>query len=277
MPRMLARALPWLTAAAGVLALLAVLPPVSSYARQDAFVQALQFVIFAVAVPALLMPGIASLPGRRAWRTSGPGVPSGRWKRAAAPALRLLASTAGHRAEADHRAVRAAAGKMLFFVALVITWRLPAMLDALARYPALIAAELVTLVCAGSAVWADLITAAPLRQPLPRPLRAAMAAVAMWNIWIVAYVTGMSGAAPASRGPNADALNAATDRQLGVAVMWAVPAIFFAPVVYTMVIRWLGERDDPDAELRAAALSGTSITDLSHRTRPPRGWRSPLG
>ncbi len=41
MPTWLARALPWLTAAAGVLALLAVLPPVSGYAQQDAFVQAL--------------------------------------------------------------------------------------------------------------------------------------------------------------------------------------------------------------------------------------------
>ncbi len=152
-----------------------------------------------------------------------------------------------------------------------------AVLDALARYPALIAAEMVTLVSAGSAVWADLVTAVPLSQPLPRPLRAAMAAVAMWSIWIAAYITGMSGAAPDSAGPTANTLNAATGRQLGVAVMWAVPAICFVPVVYTMVIRWLGERDDPDAELRAAALSGTSVTDLSHQPRPPRGWRSPLG
>ena len=166
---------------------------------------------------------------------------------------------------------------MLFYVTLVITWRLPAVLDALARYPALTAAEAVTLVGAGSAVWADLIGAAPLRQPLPRPLRAAMAAVAMWSIWIVAYVAGMSGAAPDSPGSNADPVNAATDRQLAVAVMWAVPAICFAPVVYAMVTRWLGERDDPDAELRAAALTGTSITDLTHQPRPPRGWRPPLG
>ena len=277
MPRMLARALPWLTAAAGVLLLLAVLPPVGSYARHDAFVQALQFVIFAVVVPALLMLGIASLPGRPDRCTSGPDVPPSWWGRAAEPAVRLLASTAVHRAEADRPAVRAAAVKVLIFVALVITWRLPAVLDALARYPALIAPELATLVCAGSAVWADLVAAAPLRQPLPRPLRAAMAAVAMWSIWIVAYVTGMSNAAAASPGRNADALNAATDRQLGVAAMWAVPAICFAPVVYAMVIRWLGERDDPDAELRAASLSGTSVTDLSHQPRPPRGWRSPLG
>jgi cytochrome c oxidase assembly factor CtaG len=166
--------------------------------------------------------------------------------------------------------------KVLFFVALVVTWRLPAVLDTLARYPAMTVAEVVTLVCAGSAVWADLVAASPLRQPLPRPLRAAMAAVAMWSIWIVAYITGMSGAASASPGRIVTALNAATQHQLAVAVMWAVPAIFFVPVVYIMLIRWLGERDDPDAELRGAAISGSSITEISHRPQPPRGWRSPL-
>ena len=277
MPRSPARARPWPTAAAGVLALLAVLPPVSGYARQYAFVQALQFVMFAVVVPAVLVLGITSRPGPAVRRTTDPDAPPGRWERAVSPTLRLLAGTAGHWADADRRAVRAAAAKVLFFVALVVTWRLPMVLDALARYPALVAAELVTLVCAGSAVWADLVAATPLSQPLPRPLRAAIAAVATWSIWVVAYVTGMSGAASASSGRNADALNPATARQLGVAVMWAVPAIFFVPVVYAMLIRWIGERDDPDAELRAAAPSGFSVTDLSHRPRPPRGWRSPPG
>ena len=277
MPRLLARALPWLTAAAGAVLLLAVLPPVSSYARHDEFAQAVQFVIFAVVVPALLVLGLTAWLGQCARRTSGLDRAPGRRERAAVAALRFLASAAGHRADADRRAVRAAGVKVLFFVALVVTWRLPPVLEELARNPALAAAELVTLAGAGSAVWADLVAAAPLRQPLPRPLRAAMAAVAMWSIWVVAYITGMSGAASASPGPDVDALNAATERQLGVAVMWAVPAICFVPVVYAMVIRWLGERDDPDAELRAAAISGSSITDLSHRPRPPRGWRSPPG
>ena len=58
--------------------------------------------------------------------------------------------------------------------------------------------------------------------------------------------------------------------------MWAVPAIFLAPLIYTMLIGWLGERDDPDAELRAAAFPGSSLGGLSRRLRPPRGWRPPL-
>lgn len=276
MARWLVRAMPCLTPAAAALSLAAALPPAGSYARQDAFAQALQFVIFAVPVPALLVLGISSWLGQAARRGSGPGVSSGRWKRAAVPGLRLLACLSGVRAGTVHRAAGAAAAKVLLFAALVIAWRLPAVLDALTRYPALTAAEMLTLACAGSAVWIDLIAAAPLPRPLPRPLRAAIAAVAMWTIWIVAYITGMSGATSIPAGPAPDAVTAATQRQLGVAVMWAVPAIFFVPVVYAMLIRWLGERDQPDAELRAAALRGSNLNGLSRHPRPPRGWRSPL-
>lgn len=276
MARWLAHARPCLTPAAVVLALIAVLPPVGSYARQDAFAQALQFVIFAVPVPALLVAGIASWPRQVARRTTGPGRSHGRRERVTIAGLRIVARSAGRQARTDRRTAGGAAAKLLLFAALVITWRLPAVLDALASYPALTIAEMVTLACAGSAIWIDLTAAPPSRRPLPRPLRAAIAAVAMWTIWIVAYVTGMSGATSIPAGPATDVLTAATQRQLGVAVMWAVPAIFFAPVVYAMLIRWLGERDDPDAELRAASLPGPGLTSLSRPPRPPRGWRSPL-
>jgi len=275
MARWLARAMPCLAPAAVVLATVAALPPAGSYARQDASVQALQFVIFAVPVPALLVLGIASWRGQAARLGCGPGTSPRRRERAAVPGLRALACPAGRREGTDRRAAGAAAAKVLLFAALVITWRLPAVLDALARHPALTAAEMVTLACAGAAVWIDLIAAPPSRRPLSRPLRAAMAAVAMWTIWIVAYITGMSGATSVPARPATDALTAATQRQLGVAVMWAVPAIFFVPVVYGMLIRWLGERDNPDAELRAAPPPGSTFTGLSRSPRPPRGWRSP--
>jgi len=277
MARWVARTLPCLAPAAVVLALIAVLPPAATYARQDASVQALQFVIFAVSVPGLLVLGITSVARRAASRSSDPGTSPDRGTRAAIPGPRLLARPAGHLAGTDRRAAGGAAAKVLVFAALVITWRLPPVLEALVSHPALTAAELVTLAGAGSAVWIDLLAAVPSRRPLPRPLRAAIAAVTMWTIWIVAYITGMFGTAPVPAGHATDALTAATQRQLGVAIMWAVPAIFLAPVIYTMLIRWLGERDDPDAELRAAALPGSSLTNLGRSPRPPRGWRLPPG
>lgn len=241
MPRLLTRAMPWLAPAAGAIVLLTTLPPVGSYARQYAYVQAAQFVIFAVAAPALLVIGLTPRSERQIWR-----LPDAR------------------------RAVLIAAATLLPFIALVITWRLPAVLSTLARYPALTAAEMITLVCAGSAVWVQLVA----RSQLPRPMRAAMAAVAMWSIWAVAYITGMSGSASAWKGLTPTALSAPDDRQMAVGVMWAVPAICFTPVAYVMLMKWLGERDDPDAELRSAALAGSTFTDLDQRPRPPRGWRA---
>jgi len=38
-----------------------------------------------------------------------------------------------------------------------------------------------------------------------------------------------------------------------VAIRWAVPAICFVPVIYALVISWLGEREDPSREPRDAS------------------------
>ncbi len=74
-----------------------------------------------------------------------------------------------------------------------------------------------------------------------------MAAVAMWPIWIVAYVTGMSSQALMPRSAQAaEILGSAMDRQLATAVLWAAPAICLAPVVCYILISWLGERDPQD-------------------------------
>jgi Cytochrome c oxidase caa3 assembly factor (Caa3_CtaG) len=156
-------------------------------------------------------------------------------------------------------------------MALVITWRLPAVLDALARYPALPAAELVTLAAAGLGLWRA-IAGRTGPEPLPGPLRAAMAAAAMWTIWIIAYVTGMSALAllPRSAGVRY-AVSAAADRQLTTAVLWAVPAICCAPVVYYVLVSWLGERDKLDDEQRE--LTSLEPTSLIAANRPPGGWR----
>lgn len=65
MPTLLARARFWPGIAAVILITIVLLPPAAGYARQYAFAQALQFVIFAVAGPALLALGTP-------WRTCSP-------------------------------------------------------------------------------------------------------------------------------------------------------------------------------------------------------------
>lgn len=234
---------PWLAVVAVGLALSAVLPPAATYAQQYAFVQALQFSVFAV-----LTPGLLTLGTPRRYATSR--------RLSGEPARRALPPT------------RAAAWRLVPFMALVVIWRLPAVLDALARYPVLAVAELVTLDSAGLGVWLAIAGLTPAR-PLTRPLRAAMAAVAMWAIWIVAYVTGMSSLAlTPGRVPAVRILSSAVDRQLATAVLWAVPAVCVAPVVYYMLITWLGERDGQDDRQPELTELGAAPA-----RRPPSGWR----
>lgn len=241
----LRRARPGLAAAAVALSLAAVLPPFSTYARQDAFAQAAQFAVFAVLTPTLLAVGLP-------------------------PSLAARGLSCMH-SRPRLLPAQAAAWRLVPFVALVVVWRLPAVLDALTRYPALSIAELVTLVLAGLGVWLALAGVAAL-EPMPRPLRAAMAAVAMWTIWIIAYITGMSPLALIPRGTAAKQIvTTAADRQLATAVLWAVPAVCFAPVVYYMLITWLGEREGHESEQPAPRDLGAASFDLADRA--PFGWR----
>lgn len=237
-----------LLAAAGVgLSLAAVLPPVATYARQYAFVQALQFAVFAVVTPALLALGISP-------NAVGPQGPDDEPNRARLSAAQVAGS------------------RLVPFMFVVIIWRLPAVLDALARYPALSLAELATLVAAGRGVWLA-IAGMTAPEPLPRPLRAAMAAAAMWTIWIIAYITGMSSLALIPRtAPAAESLGSTADRQLAVGMLWAVPAICFAPLIYYLLMSWLGERDTLDDQ-HGGELTRPEAGNPVPTHRPPSGWR----
>jgi cytochrome c oxidase assembly factor CtaG len=239
---------PVLAPLAVVVAIAVAVPPVASDARHYAVVQALQFVVFAAVAPALLVLG---------WPT--------RFTRADG-------SLVAQPQRADRVGIRAATG-LLPSLALVITWRLPVVLAALARDPALIALELVTLIAAGAALWRELTGSAAwaAREPLPRPLRAAMAAVAMWMIWAIAYVTGMSagGATPLAPG----AVNSVAERQLAAGVLWAVPALCYVPVVFAMAMTWFSDRENPDAEARRI-ISAAAFPELGSAPRAPKGWRA---
>ncbi|MGH3398356.1 MAG: cytochrome c oxidase assembly protein [Streptosporangiaceae bacterium] len=238
-----APARPWLALVAVIVVAVLLVPPAAGYARQYAWFQAVQFAVFAVAAPALLVLGIPSRFRPRTALTDWP------------PARRAIA-------------------RLAVFIVLVIAWRLPGALDALATRPVLALAEMATLFTAGAGVWLELTDRAAGIPRLTRPGRAAVAALSMWTIWIMAYITGMSRSTWAGGygHPAARAISIAADQQIAVAILWAVPAVCFVPVIYGLLITWLGERDDPDRELREASASRTRPVGLP---RPPRGWRSP--
>ena len=58
---------------------------------------------------------------------------------------------------------------------------------------------------------------------------------------------------------------------IAVSLLWAIPGLCFAPVIYASLIRWLRDSADPDGELRGIpdAHAGTTLP------RPPRGWGLP--
>ncbi|HEY7324131.1 MAG TPA: cytochrome c oxidase assembly protein [Streptosporangiaceae bacterium] len=246
MPHGLGRLRPLLLLAAAALCLVLVLPPVADYARHDAVAQALQFVVFAAAAPALLVLG---WPARLI-----------RASRSVAPVRQRLRVPPGL---ARRPAVRASAA-LLPSLALVILWRVPVVLAAVARDPALTVVEMVTLVAAGCALWAELAGPRGARDALSRPLRAAMAAVEMWSIWAIAYITGMSTTGLAR------AQVAVPDHQLAVGVMWAVPAVCYVPVVFATMMSWLGAHEEQPAD---GLLADPAWPDAASRLHPPRGWR----
>lgn len=236
MYRRIARLRPLLLPAGIVLCLAMLLLSTVATTRLSAVVQALQFVIFAVAAPALVAI---------AWPPQLSGA-SGLMRLRRKPAIAALMA-------------------LLPYLALVVIWRIPAVVSAQAGSAGYTILEMVTLVSAGTTLWLALTGAVWADDPLPRPLRAGMAAIAMWTIWVIAYITGMSVSGQTLGQADADS------RELSVAVMWAVAAICYAPVVYVMLMSWLGRR--PDAGQLAGQPSRDPMwPEANGSLRPPRGW-----
>jgi cytochrome c oxidase assembly factor CtaG len=247
---------PWLALAGFALAAGVLLPPGGTAARHYAFAQAVQFGVLAVAAPALVVLGAP-------------------WRFASALTLARRGNVAGQIANARSHQTKGGRAwlPLVAFIAAALAWRLPVAVDALVRYPALAVAEAVTLLTAGGALWLELVESPPLLPRISRPLRAAFAALAMWAIWASAYIMGFSHNAwfsafahPAGRG-----LSTIADQEIAVALLWAIPGLCFAPVVYASLIRWLRDSSDPDDELRRIA-DGHAGARLP---RPPRGWGLP--
>jgi cytochrome c oxidase assembly factor CtaG len=241
---------PWLAPAGVVLMLGVLVPPGGSAARQFVFAQAVQFAVLAVVVPALLVLGAP-------WRLAKP------------LAERLAAAR-------SHRPAGASSWLVLVgFVGVALGWRVPVVVNALVRYPVLTLVEAVMLVGAGCALWVELVESPPMLPRISRPQRAAFAALPMWAIWTSAYIMGFSGTAwfTALAHPPGHGLGTVADQEIATGLLWAIPALFFVPVVYVALITWLRDSADPDDELRAAAGGGRESEAAG--PRPPRGWRLP--
>jgi cytochrome c oxidase assembly factor CtaG len=246
----------WLALGGAVLLLAAA--GMTALARRYVVAESAQFLAFAMAGPALIVLGAPW----RLLRLSRAGA-AGQAPARAAPVDRLAAA---HR---DRPAFLRSAAVLAVFAAVSLAWRLPPVVDALARHPVLVLPELVTLLPAGIELWLELVRSPPVAPRLPGPHRAAIAALAMWSAWAAAYALGLSTHAvfPAYDGPGSR-LSAAADQQLAVALVWVVSAVCFVPVIFASLLAWLRDTGDPDDDLRR--LTG------GERQRPAvRGWGHP--
>jgi cytochrome c oxidase assembly factor CtaG len=218
----------WLALAGLVLVLACLLPPLVVLGRRYVFAETIQFTVFAMAGPALIVLGAP-------WRFLH---------------LSGLASRLAAERRARRSIMRAAAVLAVFF-AVCLFWRLIPVVDALARQPLLILPEAVTLLLAGTALWLELVASPPIEPRLPRPQRALIATLAMWSIWAVAYVIGFSAHGLFSAYDTAGSgLGAVTDQEIAVALIWAVAGFCFVPVVIVTMLGWLTSSDEPDEEFQ---------------------------
>ncbi len=235
---------PWLAAAGAALIVTGL--AVEWLARKYVVAESVQFVVFGIAAPALIVLGAP-------WRLL----------RLAGPLDRL--ATARRRQTSFLRA----GGYLMVFIGVSVAWRLPPLMDALAGHPVLVLPELLTLLAAGTGLWLELVPSPPLAPRLLKPHRAAVAALAMWSTWAVAYVLGLSNHGVFhGYDPAGGALSAVADQEITVALVWAVSAFCFVPVVFVTLLTWLSANGDPDEELQRLPRD--------ERQRPVvRGWGRP--
>lgn len=225
----------------------ALVPPVGTWAGRYLFVEALQFSLFCLVIPYLLVVGgpwrWLALTSDEPFRVDSDG-------RLVAPArLRRLDVLA--RSMMVHKGHRRAIVAVLLFVADVIVWRISPVVDALVRHSWLTIIESLCLVVVGALLWVELVVAPPFEPSAPRPYRIGVSAVAMWTLWVLAYLMAMDQGSwysafhyGAGRWPSAW-----LDQLLTMGLMWFISAGAFLPVVFSNLVRWLKSEEDPDDEL----------------------------
>lgn len=193
----------------GVLVLVLSVWPLGAYASRHLYAETIQFLAVALVVPALVVSGAPWTP---------------RWGRLSLPA---------------------ALGVDAAFAACCLIWRLPPVLDALARHPLLRIPELASALLFGTAVWLQLVSSRSSEVRLTRVQRAAVAAFAMWPIWVIAYAFGFAVHPVIHAYDLSGPLGVVADQELGAVAMWVMSAACFIPVIAVTMLRWLLDSGTP--------------------------------
>lgn len=238
----------------GVLAVLgvvvwvvALVPPLATWARRYEFAQAVQFALFAMVVPALLVTGA---PWKRLGLASGEPFRVGDDGAITSSSAPRFMDRVALRAQRRSGHVHVFSVGILF-LALVIGWRTVPVVNTLVHHWWLAIIESISLVASGVWLWLTIVESPPVRASTTRPFRIGVAAVVMWTVWIIAYLNGMSQVSwygAFSHVPG-HGLSLYADQQLAAASMWFFSAATFMPIVFWNLIHWLQSEEDPNEEL----------------------------
>jgi cytochrome c oxidase assembly factor CtaG len=232
----------WCLAAAVVAAVIALVPPVGTLARRAEWAAALQFSLLAMALPALVALGTP-------WRSLGLVA---RDANGESESRRPIDRLADHRRR--HRELPWSLAFIICGLGVAVAWRTPGAVTALGRHDWLVALEAITLLLFGLGLWLELVASPPLAPRSGHLRRAVLAAFAMWVFWILAYVSGLSNHGfYRSFHHVPGGLGAAADQQIASAVLWAVAAATFIPVIFWNALTWLQSEEDPDTEFLTLA------------------------
>ena len=230
-----------------VLWVIVLTPPTLALTSEYEFAQSTQFCLFAVVIPALIVVG-----GPWRWfnlTSVEEPIVDNDGQQISVVNQRPLDRWAQRRTLA--KGYRRSVVLLLIFVGQSILWRSAPVVDALIRRPWLSIVESIALVVGGAFLWLELVDSPPFRPTTARPYRIGVSAIAMWTVWVIAYLMAMapntwySGFAHVS----GRLFSLAIDQQITTALMWFISACAFMPIIFANLNRWLKSEEDPDEEL----------------------------
>jgi putative membrane protein len=229
-----------------LLAVLAVVSPISYWSYRYIWVRNFQDVILAIAAPALIVLGAPWLPLRRGLGLAvrdrrGAGAP-------AAPGEPGGSDAAGQDWSPGWPALPIVVTVM--FCAVWWVWHLSGPFDAAVRSPAVYALEMITYLAAGILMWLQLVKSPPLRPQLPPLRRIALVLVLAASGTVLGLIRayGPGVAYPAYLDSGRSVAAVVSDQQAGGAILWVIPLIPLSILAVGLATRWLSEEEsEPSA------------------------------
>jgi cytochrome c oxidase assembly factor CtaG len=134
----------------------------------------------------------------------------------------------------------------------MVWWFTPLAVRTTATDHWLVPVEALTLIVAGVGFWLELVESPPFVPRLGAFRRAVLGALAMWFIWIEAYMVGMAQSSWYRNFTHTPGhgLSQPADQQVAAVALWFIATAVFVPVIFMNALRWLHSDPEPDAELR---------------------------